>query len=88
MYRLRWLDSVTRDLLHATSEASSPVRDRIFAAMAEVESALENDADNIGESRDRGMRFLVVPPLSITYTINSKNRQVTIVRAHVHRIRS
>jgi hypothetical protein len=85
MHQLRWLESVTRDLLKATAAASTDIRNRIFAAMAEVESTLENDAEFVGESRDKGGRFLVVPPLSITYKIDAKNRIVTILQVTVHR---
>jgi hypothetical protein len=84
MYQLRWLDSVTRDLMHATAAADADVRNRIFTTMAEVETTLENDAEFVGESRDKGRRFVIVPPLSITYKIDAKNRIVTILKASVH----
>jgi hypothetical protein len=88
MFSLRWLDSVTRDLLQATAIADQSIRDRVLSAMAEVEAKLENDADVVGESREPGTRFLIVPPLSITYQINARKREVLIVEARVHRIKS
>jgi hypothetical protein len=84
MYRLRWLESVTRDLLQATATVNPDVRDRIFRAMADAELLLESDADIAGESRDKGRRLLIVAPLSITYEINAKDRIVTILQVRVH----
>jgi hypothetical protein len=84
MYRLRWLKSVSRDLLHATAIADSQVADRILLVMGEVESILANDPETAGKSREPGTRFLIVSPLSITYKLNAKERIVKIVRATVH----
>jgi hypothetical protein len=81
---LRWLKSVTRDLLQATAIADPQVRDRILAAMGEVELILTNDPEFAGESREPGTRFLIVAPLSITYKLNAKERIAKIVKATVH----
>jgi hypothetical protein len=52
MYRLRWLKSVSRDLLQATAVADPRLRDQILAAMGEVEDILSNDPEFAGESRE------------------------------------
>jgi hypothetical protein len=51
MYRVTWLDSVTLELLRATARANPLLRDRIRAAMSEIEAMLQNDPNIAGESR-------------------------------------
>jgi hypothetical protein len=88
MYRLKWQESVTNDLLEATALADPSLRDRILEAINEVESTLENDADAVGESREANVRFLIVAPLSVTYKIDARQREVLIVRASIHQRKS
>jgi hypothetical protein len=56
--------------------------------MAQIESALCNDPEFVGESRDASKRLLIVGPLSITYKIDQRRRLVYIVGATVHRDKS
>ncbi len=53
--------------------------------MAQIESALRNDPEFVGESRDAGKRVLIIGPLSVTYRIDPRRRLVYIVGATVHR---
>jgi hypothetical protein len=84
MYTLRWRKSVSRKLLDRCAFAEQSLRDAILDAMAEVEEILRDEPEFAGESRDRGRRFLIVAPLSITYKIDAKSRIVTILQASVH----
>jgi hypothetical protein len=84
MYRLRWQESVTRELLQATASADSAVGERIMSAISEIETVLINAADTAGESREPGKRFLFNAPLGITFRVNARLREVVIVRARIH----
>jgi hypothetical protein len=84
MYRVKWPDSVTRDLLEAVAKSGPKLANRILAAMSEVESILENDPDIAGESREKGKRFLIQLPLAVTFAIDARKREVRIVHVRVH----
>jgi hypothetical protein len=77
-FRLRWQQSVSRDLLHASSPAEPDFRQVILSAIAEVEDILTREADTAGESREPGVRFLINSPLAVSYKINVRLREVFI----------
>lgn len=85
MYGLRWRKSVSLALLDRCARADQTLRDAILDAMAQIESALRNDPEFVGESRDAGKRVLIIGPLSVTYRIDPRRRLVYIVGATVHR---
>jgi hypothetical protein len=87
MYRVTWLDSVTLELLRATARANSPLRDRILEAMSEIETLLQNDPDTAGESRGPRRRVLIHLPLSITFEIEQRSREVVVLEARVYQSR-
>lgn len=72
MFRIRWPTSVNRRLLDASAEADAPRLTAILAAMSEVEFALQNEPEFVGESRDAGKRPSMVDPLFVTCKIDSR----------------
>lgn len=53
--------------------------------MAEVEFALQNEPEFVGESREAGKRLLIVDPLFVTYKIDSRRRIVKVLRVRIRR---
>jgi hypothetical protein len=88
MFRLRWQKSVSHRLLDECAKADPSLLSAVLAAMAEVESTLQNEPEFAGESRDSGNRVLIVDPLSVKYKVDNRNRIVFIVGAWVHNTKS
>ena len=82
-YRLRWQPSISRDMLEATSRVDPATREAILAAIADVEAVLESRADTAGESRDPGERLLISSPLSVSFSVNTRLREVFIFQVRV-----
>jgi hypothetical protein len=83
MYQIRWLDNVSDILLESAATAEPRLRDRIIAALADVEQLLTNEPDTAGESREPGTRFLLDPPLADTFKVNARLREVLVIRAKI-----
>jgi hypothetical protein len=84
-FRLLWQQSASRDLLRATSQAEPAIRRIILSSIADVEAILEKEAGTAGESRERGVRFLIYSPLAVSYKVNVRLREVFIFRVRVFR---
>jgi hypothetical protein len=59
-----WLDAVDRA--------------KVTKAAHEIDQSLSVDANEKGESRDKGRRILLVPPLGVTFTVNELDRMVSV----------
>jgi hypothetical protein len=84
-FHLRWETSISRDLLHASSQAEPRFQQRILSAIAEVEAILAKEADTAGESRETGVRLLIISPLAVSYKVNTRLREAFIFRVRVFR---
>ena len=78
-YRVRWHPDAFRRLRRdwiAANEPQSGLR-----AFDEIERTLIEDAHFQGESRDRGRRILIVPPIGIVFWAQEETQEVLILDA-------
>jgi hypothetical protein len=54
----------------------------ITRAMAEIDRQLERGPLGVGESREFGVRMLVVPPLTVRYEVHDDQHVVVVLTAH------
>ena len=76
------LDHLAAAYLYARRKQSDP--EAITRAMAEVDRALEQNADSAGESRSGNSRILIERPISVFFEIHREEGVaiVTSVRYH------
>jgi hypothetical protein len=58
---------------------NSAQRQAITAASDEIDRLLRRDPESQGESREDDRRVLLVPPLGVTFTVDSANRIVHVL---------
>ncbi len=84
-FHVEWLESADNQLAAAWVGADSELRQAITTAANQVESDLSTDPENQGESREANERIHFVPPLAITFEIDTAQRLVTILSVRVFR---
>lgn len=80
MYRVEWLHSALNELAAIWMQGDSTLRRAVTAAATLVEQRLQLSAPNEGESRSRGRRITLIPPLAITFRLELDGRTVTILK--------
>jgi plasmid stabilization system protein ParE len=58
---------------------TSADRNAVAKAAHEIDERLRADAENQGESRDHGRRFLFLPPLAVYFRVFDDDRRVYVV---------
>ena len=58
-------------------EAANP--QEVTEASDRIEVMLRNDPDQLGEQRKDNRRVIVLPPLTVTFEVDSDDRKATIV---------
>jgi hypothetical protein len=58
---------------------ASPDRNAITAAAAAIDSALQRDPLNVGESRSNAERLAFFPPLWVLFEVSVPDRLVTVL---------
>ena len=72
-----WVAAAARRL--ASLWNNSTRRQEITAASDEIDRLLRRDPENQGESREDDLRILLVPPLGVTFKVDSPNRIVHVL---------
>jgi hypothetical protein len=86
-FQVRWREEAANTMLAAWNVASPADQHLINRATFEMDSALEKNPDQLGESRAAGMRVHTIPPLTVHYRINVRLGTVLIEHARVFRPR-
>ncbi len=81
MFRVEWLQSALDDLASVWVQADSALRQAITVATHLIDPQLRKNPNQQGESREEGKRVLFIPPLGISFEVDSQQRLVSI--AHV-----
>lgn len=76
-YTVVWLASAELELAEVWLRAAN--RDRVTAAGNEIDIRLRTNPEIEGESRTRGRRILLVPPLGVTFEVHSDDRLVRVL---------
>jgi hypothetical protein len=79
MYFVHWLQSALDELSAMWVQADSELRKAITDASHRVEFILRNDPLDEGESRHGTSRITFVPPLAVTFQIESDGISVTVL---------
>ena len=87
VFQVEWLQSAQDELADAWVQADSTRRQAITAASHVVEQRLRTAPLNEGESRSRGRRFTFVPPLAVTFRVDTRGQTVTVVQVRMYRKR-
>lgn len=78
MYDVVWTDHAYDDLADVWVAAQSETRDRIETALRKLTAELNDDPDEVGESRDGLRRIAVRPPLVVVFRVESVARTVRV----------
>ena len=78
MFSVRWRRTARNMLADIWVNATN--RNAVTAATSQIDHQLARDPDNVGESRPKGRRVLLVPPLGVIYRVNTQTRVVTVIR--------
>jgi hypothetical protein len=87
MFVVHWLQSALDALSAMWVQADSDLRKAITDASHRVELILRNDPLDEGESRYGTSRIMFVPPLAVTFQIESDGISVTILHVCLFRKR-
>ncbi len=79
MFQVDYLEPVLGRLATAWVNADEPTRRAITAAANIIDSLLQRDPHNVGESRPGGRRILFEKPLAAIYRFEPDGRTVTVV---------
>ncbi len=88
MYQVVWLQTALNELTMIWMQADANLRQAITTAATGIDQLLVTDPYGQGESRDRGRRFLYVPPMGITFEVARQQQVVRILHVWVVRRRS
>jgi hypothetical protein len=80
MHTVHWLQSALDELTDIWVQADSAVRYAITDASHQLESVLQKDPQNEGESRYGASRITFMPPLIATFQIEADGVSVTILQ--------
>jgi hypothetical protein len=85
-YRISWESDAFRMLQRIWDEHDDVTE--LTRALDEVYELLVEDAEHKGESRARGRRILIAPPLGILFQVQQRLNEVVIVRVWCYRTRN
>jgi hypothetical protein len=85
IYRVSW-DPDAFLMLQQIWDEHEDVTDLVIA-LDEIHSKLSEDAEQRGESRSRGRRILISPPLAVEFQAQPRIGEVLIVRVWFYRRR-
>jgi hypothetical protein len=77
--RVEWLQSALNELAAIWLQAASALRREITAASNALESRLKTDPYDGSQPYSAGRRILFVPPLGVTFRIETHRQTVTVV---------
>jgi hypothetical protein len=78
-YRVIWDDRAFRRLVKEWTAAGRPQSG--IDAFDAIEEMLRTDAQEKGESRDRGRRIAFAPPLGVIFRVHPDQREVRVIDA-------
>jgi hypothetical protein len=84
-YTVHWLPEAEGELAKLWLAAEN--RDSITHAAYELETRLQHDPTKVGESRDRGRRIVLVPPLGALFRVVEDDRTVFVLAAWSFKLR-
>jgi hypothetical protein len=87
MFRVEWLQLALDDLASVWVQADSTLRQTISTATNLIDSRLRTAPDQQGESRADGERILFIPPLGISFEVDSQQHLVNILHVWAFRQR-
>jgi hypothetical protein len=87
MYFVQWLQTALDELSSMWVQADADARKAITEASHRIDLILRNDPLNEGESRYGLSRITFVPPLAVTFQIESDDTMVTILHVRLLRKR-
>jgi hypothetical protein len=67
-------------LQHIWVAAPSDLRDSILKAWHQIDDTLARDPEDLGESRDEGMRIWFEAPLGILFKVAVEKKQVRLLQ--------
>jgi len=76
-YTVLWVLAAEHELARLWMDAGQ--RYSVSGAANEIEKRLAANPGNEGESRSRGQRILLIPPLGVTYEIAEDDRIVRVL---------
>jgi hypothetical protein len=85
MFQVVWLQSALNDLAALWVRADSVLRQAINAATNAIDRSLQDDPENLGESRAGETRVFFAHPLGVSFQVDSSQRVVSVL--HVWDIR-
>lgn len=80
MFTVVWTPEATDELTDLWTNADSPTRRRITAAVNGIDTSLRRDPEYEGESRQADVRVLIVAPLGVEFYVSTADRRVDITR--------
>ncbi len=81
-FTIVWLKGVQRDLAELWMDHFD--RSAVAAAANNIDLALAYDPSTQGGELREGLRFLIVPPLRVLYSVNEGDRMVEVVRIRLN----
>lgn len=86
-FRIVWLFKVLRNLTASYVYARTVGRDTaaITRAMAQLDNVLGQSPMSVGESREEGVRVLIVNPLTVYFEVHDDERTVVVTMVRYHR---
>jgi hypothetical protein len=85
MFQVVWLQSALNDLAALWVRADSVLRQAINAATNAIDQSLQDDPENLGESRSGETCVFFAHPLGVSFQVDSSQRVVSVL--HVWDIR-
>jgi hypothetical protein len=79
MFRVDYLASVLNAMALLWLQADPFTRPLITAAADQIDTTLQRDPHNAGESRAGGLRILIVLPLGVLFQIEPDGQTVTVI---------
>ena len=80
MFTVTWNPHAINQTATIWLQSNAEARARLTDFVAEVDRNLRANADRIGESRERGVRISVNPPLGFEFRVSVLDRVVTVFR--------
>jgi hypothetical protein len=87
-YTVIWPEPIRRKLLdfYAKSvQGAGRETAELNAALSVIEEVLQRTPWDAGESREGGLRVIIVSPLSVEFTVAQIERRVRVARVHYSR---
>jgi hypothetical protein len=85
MFRVEWLQSALDELARIWNQADSALRQGLTAASHDIDLRLQSSPFNEGESRSGGRRITFIPPLAVTFRIETDGKTITVVEIRLFR---